>query len=1459
MNQTSQEENILLCGKTNSVGDLIPQTQTQITNSPLIALYNGKLEQKWIKYVSLTRDLIQTASDGSSSTSDLNNQTSNSTTTQSIQEYISLDSCKFSESGNYIIITTTDNSYQAIITVLDVKDGQIKTSFSFNRPVPKILNGTTAINKQDDQSNSDDSTQAQNLAPQNTSNNSSLQPNGELVINPTNSTPTDNSESQSNNINPNQNDTDSQDLDPNSNTEDDENSQTIVQGPTEKILYFNNQAFMPNDQQIITFSDVEIEVTNESNITEYIDIDDQQTFVIKSYEKLGILMANFNIDWNSPLLRGNVGSDIRGHFLNSQIVWQQNIQSSVIKMDQNQTETDMYTNYATSITNLFFRVNVTAENYITDDSVSFHLFCLEKVDYNRYHNDIDIYYSEELYSSNILNSLFGWQIVNEFSEHIRECQSTYINTKFNVLQIYLGTANVGASIFPDNGGKLQLSFMINIQLMSDNNHVISVKNVGSSTSLSSQNILNTRAAYAISRDRSIIAGHTYVTLDLSFLNDVAFVGTYPLPTYIVDSPFDESLLPNLIQAINITSLSQANLIKVANNLQQNETIARAQLLNFAVTNEQTNAYQMLNYSFVVNTKVNKIGEITHQELYIPLRFGYSIPCSDLNMTYKIDYSPPLTDPKQGFLSYDGQILTAYSKNPDLPVMDYITTLTAFLPNNQQRSVNITFLVRGGVHKQIVHSIYNGPSFSDYLDNVTVVLGYSKKYKFPAYFSSSGSTDVQMDVSLEDNGSLPNFITFDGKQLDISPIFNVYLGFYQIFVKLTDITTQQEGLFNFTLNVVDGPNSEQNQNMSQYIDQSQNFFITNNSLWLDQTEFPNTNMIRMNRIGEIKVYYRYQPEQIIIQNLMNYLQVFINIDGTKEKRLKFIVENFDDDSFIIKVNLQGYLSKSLNSRVKIYYTPIEITQSHAVPDYIPLYYQDELLIPSQFPPNFDSSALNYFTQAGSIFKQTFFCVVATNIALNIFSSCSLQFIWSFVNSLQLISYIPLMNIDVPANLYMILSLIEGPLQFQVIDTKEAASTMLGIDMSIERPYYNELFNQFGFDNNLVAFNLQNTLFYLLLFPVTLILEYLLGQLGKYLKLTEFNIGDYFSYFIAFILTALVIVSPLFIIILMIGFKDKKTKEQRVMQKYKVIFEGLNLNSILAKSYNLIYISRRVIFCLSILFLGDTPAIQIQLAIGSSFIHLLYIAVIQPFKSKSQNKIEIINETFVLIIFSLISVFSDFDCFLDGNHADSSSPQVTDNNINDTLSIEREVNLQFQVGWAILALIITITLINAAIEFIETIKNMIKVFKRFWNFRKHDKVHDEATVTIQFNSKVSTTSDPITRGKIKKDKDPKLDLRKVNSQAALNSQNLFSLDGDSSSGNDSNKHGSRSIIYLIENLDEELDLQEFQYTQRDARIRTRASNRSNNLNLDWIIDTFETSSNIAELGKHEDDLIYKSPQC
>jgi hypothetical protein len=81
---------------------------------------------------------------------------------------------------------------------------------------------------------------------------------------------------------------------------------------------------------------------------------------------------------------------------------------------------------------------------------------------------------------------------------------------------------------------------------------------------------------------------------------------------------------------------------------------------------------------------------------------------------------------------------------------------------------------------------------------------------------------------------------------------------------------------------------------------------------------------------------------------------------------------------------------------------------------------------------------------------------------------MQLLWSFFNSMQLISLIPLMNLGVPSNLYYLCSLISGPLSFRLFDVSTYTNYIFGLKPTY--PQYNSVFDAFSFSSSVLIVDL-----------------------------------------------------------------------------------------------------------------------------------------------------------------------------------------------------------------------------------------------------------------------------------------------------------------------------------------------------------------------------------------------------
>jgi|LauGreDrversion4_2_1035121.scaffolds.fasta_scaffold133776_2 hypothetical protein len=115
-------------------------------------------------------------------------------------------------------------------------------------------------------------------------------------------------------------------------------------------------------------------------------------------------------------------------------------------------------------------------------------------------------------------------------------------------------------------------------------------------------------------------------------------------------------------------------------------------------------------------------------------------------------------------------------------------------------------------------------------------------------------------------------------------------------------------------------------------------------------------------------------------------------------------------------------------------------SFAIPKSGSLYFQDSITVPVTFSEGRQSKKV---TITGSLVQSSIVTMMTSNIVVSILLSSSLQLLWSFVNSLQIISFVPLLNLRVPSNLYYVLSLINGPLQFKLVNSNPFTAKIFGV--------------------------------------------------------------------------------------------------------------------------------------------------------------------------------------------------------------------------------------------------------------------------------------------------------------------------------------------------------------------------------------------------------------------------------
>lgn len=125
----------------------------------------------------------------------------------------------------------------------------------------------------------------------------------------------------------------------------------------------------------------------------------------------------------------------------------------------------------------------------------------------------------------------------------------------------------------------------------------------------------------------------------------------------------------------------------------------------------------------------------------------------------------------------------------------------------------------------------------------------------------------------------------------------------------------------------------------------------------------------------------------------------------------------------------------------------------------LYYQDSEYVPPQMQEQQTASTIEDMALA---IRTVTFSLTLSNIATSVALSSSMQLLWGYINSMQLISVIPLLNLGVPSNLYYLCSLTSGPLALRIADVSKVTSKIFKLNID-DVNGYSPIFIMFGYNN------------------------------------------------------------------------------------------------------------------------------------------------------------------------------------------------------------------------------------------------------------------------------------------------------------------------------------------------------------------------------------------------------------
>ncbi|CDW82536.1 UNKNOWN [Stylonychia lemnae] len=331
----------------------------------------------------------------------------------------------------------------------------------------------------------------------------------------------------------------------------------------------------------------------------------------------------------------------------------------------------------------------------------------------------------------------------------------------------------------------------------------------------------------------------------------------------------------------------------------------------------------------------------------------------------------------------------------------------------------------------------------------------------------------------------------------------------------------------------------------------------------------------------------------------------------------------------------------------------------------------------------------------------------------------KILWGLVNTQQIITSMPLMTINPPSNLYYFFLLVGGSLRFDISQFNDLVINFFQLYGYFE-PYNEDFFN-FGYETKVFLLNVGINIVIIVFLPLIIGMGYLFKYLGNKFKrfikfkdlmrrlarsmiynfplrlfielylnlilssginLTDIHLkqtpGTNFSSFLA-IFSIIVPFASAYL------FYKKPVIKALQKEKYHTILKDLRTDSIWSLMYYPLYFLRRLAFIFSIFVYEQQPHAQIIIYILSSIFQMIYLILVKPFETPKLNYIEILNETLVLFTAQIMIIFTD--AFLDPY-------------------------LRYDIGWFILSLITTVSIINM----ISLIAQLVTVAKRlFWRIR------------------------------------------------------------------------------------------------------------------------------------------------
>ena len=172
-------------------------------------------------------------------------------------------------------------------------------------------------------------------------------------------------------------------------------------------------------------------------------------------------------------------------------------------------------------------------------------------------------------------------------------------------------------------------------------------------------------------------------------------------------------------------------------------------------------------------------------------------------------------------------------------------------------------------------------------------------------------------------------------------------------------------------------------------------------------------------------------------------------------------------------------------------------------------------------------------------------------------------------------------------------------------------------------------------------ISNLLFFNIILRLLLegYMDLCLASFLNYQNKITITLSDYFSFILSIIIIFIVAGYPFFIITVL-TFKRKSLGEENSINTFGTLYNDLRTDSFLPLLYNIIQTLRRLLIASLAIFVKQHPFLQVQLVVLHSILTLAYLILVKPFTKPLQNKLEIFNESCILLSSYSLFFFTDY---------------------------------------------------------------------------------------------------------------------------------------------------------------------------------------------------------------------------